>query len=254
MEVAIGMSLFHGALYRRGLRKWRKSAHDTPWMTLAGPHRLRAHVVLAALRASPRAGDARPEDPAPDHPALPHGTDWSWRPGLWQAALPVPEMGPIPSQTVLGGDVTVFHDGAPSEVALRQTRNADGADGAPYGLLLDVFAFEGAFLSLVLDLPPAAMDGLTRRHLLRLDTMLELETPLKTFVRLNVKHGPNIERIVRELPLEASETMIEFDLAYSNVNEKRLDRAWVDLIFEAPKMTRAALHDVVLSRRLRAEL
>jgi len=255
-EGAIRMSLLHGARYRRGLRKWQKAAHDTSVTDVAALRRTRARVraLLTALSGSTRAGDTPPAAPTRVRPALPHGTDWSWRPEVWQAALPEPDMGSVRSHAVLGGAMAVFHDGAQSEFAMRQTRNAHGADRAPYGLQLDVFAFEGSFLSLVLDLPHAAMDGLTRRHLVRLDTIVELEKPLKIFARLNVKHGPNIEQIVRQLPIDSAETMVEFDLAYSNVNEKRLDRAWIDLIFEAPHMTGAALRDIILSRRLRADL
>ena len=48
--------------------------------------------------------------------------------------------------------------------------------------------------------------------------------------------------------------MVEFDLAYTKVNEKRVERLWVDLIFEGPEMNQIILRDVTLSRRPRAEL
>jgi hypothetical protein len=47
---------------------------------------------------------------------------------------------------------------------------------------------------------------------------------------------------------------VEFDLAYSNLNEKRVESAWIDLIFESPQMNRVALRDLTLSRRRRAQL
>ncbi|MDZ4134740.1 MAG: DUF6478 family protein, partial [Paracoccaceae bacterium] len=38
------------------------------------------------------------------------------------------------------------------------------------------------------------------------------------------------------------------------MNEKRVDRIWVDLIFEGPEMNQIILRDVTVSRRPRAEL
>jgi hypothetical protein len=92
------------------------------------------------------------------------------------------------------------------------------------------------------------------RHLIRMDVMVQVEKPLEIFARLNVKHGPNIEQIVRELPMHQEEVMVEFDLAYSKINEKRVERLWVDLIFEGPEMNQVILHDLTFSRRPRADL
>ena len=115
-------------------------------------------------------------------------------------------------------------------------------------------AFDGSFLSVVLDLPEESVRGLTLRHVIRLDAVVELEKPLEIFVRLNIKHGPNTEQLVREMPLQSSEAFVEFDLAYSRMNERRIERAWVDLIFEGPEMNQIVLRDVTLSRRPRAEV
>ncbi len=66
--------------------------------------------------------------------------------------------------------------------------------------------------------------------------MSRCEKPLEIFARLNIKHGPNVEQIVRELPLDEEEVMVEFDLAYTKMNEKRVERMWLDLIFEGAEM------------------
>jgi hypothetical protein len=58
---------------------------------------------------------------------------------------------------------------------------------------------------------------------------------------------------VRELPLQAEDIRVEFDLAYSNLNEKRVEKMWIDLIFEGPEMNQVVLRDVTFSRRPRAE-
>lgn len=183
----------------------------------------------------------------------PHGTDWSWRPALWREPLAVPGRSSVLSKTKLGDELTLFHDCQQSELTLRQLRNTREADLAPYGLRMDVFNFDGSFLSLVLDLPEVAVSGLQRRHLIRMDTIVEMEKPLEIFARLNIKHGPNTEQIVRELPLHEEEIMVEFDLAYSNLNEKRIERGWIDLIFENPQMSQVILRDLTFSRRPRAE-
>lgn len=184
----------------------------------------------------------------------PLGTDWSWRPDLWRGPIPVPGFSSVPGRALVCEGATVFHDCRRSELTVRQIRNTREADLAPFGFRMDVFRFDGSFLSLVLDLPNGAAEGLKLRHLIRLDVIVEMEKPLEIFARLNIKHGPNVEQIVRELPLGDEEVMVEFDLAYAKINEKRIERLWVDLIFEGPEMNQIILRDVTLSRRPRAEL
>ena len=152
----------------------------------------------------------------------------------------------------------MFHDCRVSELTLRQIRNPREADLAPFGLRLDVFRFDGSFLSLAIDLPESACEGLRRRHLIRLDIGLELEKRLEIFARLNIRHGPNTETILRELPLHEGppwdHVWVEFDLAYSKLNEKRVEKMWLDLIFEGPEMNQITIRDLTLSRYPRAEL
>jgi len=108
-------------------------------------------------------------------------------------------------------------------------------------------------LSLALDMPEDFITGLKKDHVLRLETIVELEKPLEIFARLNIRHGPNTEQMVRELPLNDDMIMTEFDLAYSNVNDARIEAAWIDLIFENPEMSQVVLRDMTFSRRRRAE-
>jgi len=252
------MNLIDALTHRRSLRKWRQIARNAPTMRLGELRRARARArkLAYSLNEVISVGDHRLGLPMIGSNAFsrPHGTDWAWRPELWREPLPSPGMASVASKSMLGREVTLFHDCARSELCLRQLRNSREADLAPFGLRMDVFAFDGSFLSLVIDFPQQAVDGLQRRHLIRLDTIVELEKPLEIFARLNIKHGPNTEQIVRELPLNAEEIMVEFDLAYSNLNEKRVERAWIDLIFENPQMSQLVLRDVTFSRRMRAEL
>jgi hypothetical protein len=184
----------------------------------------------------------------------PLGTDWAWRPDLWKGSLPLPGQASVAGKAQIYEGATIFHDCRRSELTVRQIRNTREADIAPFGFRMDVFRFDGSFLSLVLDLPEEAARGLKQKHVIRMDVIVEMEKPLEIFARLNIKHGPNVEQIVRELPLNEEEVMVEFDLAYSKMNEKRVERLWVDLIFEGPEMNQIILRDVTFSRRPRAEL
>ncbi|SRR6056297_168856 len=250
---ALGNRLFH----LRGIRRWAKAARRAPEMELDELRTIRslARKYLYSMNEVLAVADSRLALPTIGSNAFPkpHGTDWAWRPSLWRRPLPVPGMSSVESKSKLGSELTLFHDCAHTELTLRQLRNHREADLASYGLRMDVFAFDGSFLSLVLDLPHEAVDGLTRNHLLRMGTIVEMEKPLEIFARLNIKHGPNTEQIVRELPLHEDEIMVEFDLAYSNLNEKRIERAWVDIIFENPQMSQVILRDLTFSRRPRAE-
>lgn len=217
----------------------------------------RARRLRRALDRFLHAAEGRLSETAGADPAAgkPPGTDWVWRPEIWRGPLATPGHAAAPPRTSIGGNLTLFHDCALSELTLRQMRTAE-ADGAPapYALSLDVFGFDGSYLSFALDLPEAAAHGLRRRHLIRLDLAMRAERPLEVFARLNVRHGPNTEQVVRELPRLAGATMVEFDLAYSRLNERRVERLWLDLIFDRPVMNRIVLEDLVLSRRPRAEL
>lgn len=184
----------------------------------------------------------------------PCNADWAWRPEPWSVPLPVPALRSVPNGSGLGTEVTVFHDSPLAELTVHQMRDIHEPDIVPCALCLEVFRFEGSFLSLVIDLPEAALRGLGRNHVLRMDSVLETRQPLKIFARINIEHGPNAERIVREMPIRDRNVMVEFDLAYTRLSEKWVDKAWIDLIFERPDPTRVTLHDVTFSRRPRAAL
>ncbi len=186
--------------------------------------------------------------------------DWSYRPELWR--MPITPIGIAAAETksTFGEEVMLFHDCRNSELTVRQVRNGRESDLAPFGLRMDVFRFDGSFLSLVVELPYASVDGLKQRHLVRMNAVVEMEKRLEIFARLNIKHGPNTEQLVRELPFgdldkhDRAEVEIEFDLAYTNMNEKRVERMWVDLVIENPEMSQVVLRDINFSRRPRAEV
>lgn len=250
--------LLEKVLLRRARAFWSRAAISaaTTDLSLLRAQRNEARVQRQKMDELIHQADTRLALPRIGSTSFPKpaGTDWSWRPQLWRGSLPFKGLSAVESKTMLGDEVTVFHDCHVSELTLRQLRNTREADLAPYGLRMDVFRFDGSFLSLVLNLPKAACDGLTKRHLLRMEAIVEVEKPLEIFARLNVRHGPNTEQVVRELPLYDDEVMVEFDLAYTKLNEKRVEDMWVDLIFEGPEMNQVTLRDVTLSRNPRAEL
>ncbi|MBV7377453.1 DUF6478 family protein [Maritimibacter dapengensis] len=240
------------------IRRWRRtaSAADQVSLGMLRRIRLRALELRQALDRIIFVANGRLALPLIGSNTFPKPlhSDWSWRPQLWRGPIFPPGRAAVESKSDFGDEVTIFHDCRISELTVRQMRNTREEDLAPYGLRLDVFKFDGSFLSLVIELPDSAMRGLTRKHLLRLNAVIETEKKLEIFARVNIQHGPNTEQMVRELPLDDKEFSIDFDLAYTKLNEKRVERAWVDLIFEGPEMNQVMLRDVNFSRRPRAEV
>lgn len=245
-------------LARRMARHWRRAARDAGAAPLSIVRRQRgeARNLRAHLDRLIAVADERLSLPMPGNTAFarPNGTDWAWRPDIFRSPVAQKGIAGVENRQGFGTGVTVFHDCAQSEITLRQIRNLREEDLAAYGLRMDVMHFDGSFLSLVLDLPPEAAAGLKKRHIVRLDALVEVERPLQIFARLNVQHGPNTEQQVRELPLQGGASSAEFDLAYTELNEKRAERMWLEFIFEQPAMNQVTVRDLTLCRFPRAEL
>lgn len=251
----------------RALQDWHQRRAEARWAGLAdAAPGLESHE-LRALRSEARGmrrqldrvlqtADARLVTPflGAGLPQMPLGTDWIWRPDLWRGALPEPGMVCSAERTALGEGVALCHDCPLGEVVVRQVRNDRPEDRAPYGLAIDVFGFKGSFLSLALNLPEMAVEGLKARHLVRAELVIDCDRPIRAFARLNIKHGPNLAQPVSDLPDEGRDKVAEFDLAYVDLNDRRIERAWVDLILNDAAMTRIVIRDLVVSRRPRAEL
>jgi len=245
-------------LIRRARAFWSRAARlaDSTDLAVLRRRRTDARILRQKLDELTFTADNRLALPRIGSSSFPKppGTDWSWRPQLWRGALPYKGLSAVDSKTKLGDEVTVFHDCKISELTLRQLRNTKESDLAPFGLRMDVFRFDGSFLSLVVNLPSSGCEGLLRSHLIRLEAIVEVEKPLEIFARLNVRNGPNTEQIVRELPLNDGTVVVEFDLAWTKLNEKRVESMWIDLIFEGPEMNQVTIRDVTFSRNPRADL
>jgi hypothetical protein len=243
---------------RRALARWARAARLADRLDLGALRQLRsdARQIRRELDRLLHVAEGRLTLPliGKDTIDRPLGTDWAWRPELWSGPVVPAGIAAAANRATLGDGTTLFHDCTVSELTLRQIRNTREEDLAPFGLRMDVFRFDGSFLSVVVDLPEEAVRGLKLTHLIRLAAVVEVEKPLEIFARLNVKHGPNTEQIVAEVPLNGAEQAVEFDLAYTRLNEKRVEKAWIDLIFEGPQMNQVILRDLTLSRRPRAEI
>lgn len=243
---------------RRAEQRWARLAEDAPELDGFELRALRSEArgMRRQLDRVLQVADARLAVPSPGAglPQMPLGTDWSWRPDLWRGALPEPGAVASTDRTGLGDGVALYHDCPLGEVVVRQLRNGAPEDRAPYGLAVDVFGFRGSFLSLALNLPAAAVEGLKARHLVRAEMVVDSDRPVKAYARLNIKHGPNLAQPVSSLPETGRDKVAEFDLAYADLNDKRIERAWLDLILNEAAMTRIVIRDLVVSRRPRAEL
>lgn len=197
-----------------------------------------------ATTAAPVSG-LRPADVAAD---LPGGTDWVWRPDRPEAALDQPASG-----TALTPQITVWHDAATPALALRP-------GDTPVGLGVESGALDATFLSLAIALPPAALAGLSRDHILRLDLRLTMDRALSAYARINIRNGPNTDRIQRHLGDLGPRAdgapctpRAEFDLHLTQMNPRRIEAVWLDLILEDPAQRRVEIGDLILSRHLRAQ-
>lgn len=245
-------------LHRKLLGRWRRAAvqasdaaHPILRQQRDQARALRTHLNQLIHEADGRLG----------HPLIgsaqfpkPVGTDWSWRPDLWRGPLARPGLASPGRKAALDAQVTLFHDCPQAEVAARQIRNRKERDLAPYRLAIEVFSFEGSFLSLSVELPKDAAQHMTGQHLICVDTLIDSEHPIAMFARLNVQHGPNAEQVLRQMDMSWPSTAIDFDLAHLPLNERRIEKIWLDLIIENPRMNRIVLRDLTICRHHRADL
>lgn len=250
--------LLFGLLEKGTLRRWDRAARTADTLDPARLKTLRQRARSLSRRVDQvlHTAEGRLALPLAGQAAIrrPMHSDWAWRPELWSGPVKPEGFASVETKTQIGHQAKIFHDCGLSELSIRQLRNTRAEDIAPYGVRMDVFQFDGSFLSLVVDLPQDGVEGLSRRHIVRLEIRVETEKPLEIFGRINVRHGPNVEQLVREFEGSTGEFAVEFDMSATRLNESRVERAWLDLIFEGPDMNEIVLRDVTLSRRPRAEI
>lgn len=245
----------------RAYRGWSELAVSGEGLGMARKRLLREHAFalrrkldLFLIRTDRRNELAREEL---DALHLPVGTDWRWRPDFLSAQIRPSGIAAPENGATLGDQAAVWHDCPEPALILEQVPNLRATDLSPFGLRMEVFGFAGNYLAVSFDLPDGALEGLTQSHILRMETGLVLEREMGVYARLNVANGPNTDQVVHPLgmlgPGAESRHVVEFDLAYTEINEKRLEKCWIDLIFEAPHMNALEIRELFMSRHLRAD-
>ena len=241
----------------QSLRRWTRALQTPGDLTDRDLDQLSGQLRSLRDQVDQLAADAKSEllgrSIGPDGIDRPDQCDWADRPTPWRRAIRPRGYVNLASPTELGEGVKLFHDAALSDLSLRQEPVPADVPGAVFGLVLEVYRFDGSFVSIVQDLPDAAIQGLTLNHFISVHLRIDREQPIEVYARLNVQHGPNVEQIVRQFSFEDGKGLAEFDLAYTKINEKRLEKAWLDLILEGPEMNRIAIWDMALLRAPRAD-
>ena len=185
---------------------------------------------------------------------LPEIAHWGYRPdALFQPIEPATTVA-VQSPFDLTGGLKIFHDCTQSEIILRQTPRNDPHASAPFAISLEVFRFDGSFLSMALDVPLARAASVKLSDILQVSLDISMDFPIDLYARVNVIHGPNSEQMVRKMEWHNGRLSAEFDMAYSKVNDKRIEKIWIDLIFERPSMNLLQLGDFLVVCMPRAEL
>lgn len=183
-----------------------------------------------------RRGSAAPAVAVPGMPVPPVGLpwplhcDWAWRPAAWDGALAHPALAAPESGAAVAPGVALHHNCVATGVRLVQE---PGCGPASFGLRLS--ADEGAegFVSLAIDLPPAAWAGLRPEHMLGLFLALPEPAAGALYARVNLRHGPNTATALRAIPPERQcpeGALVEIDLVGLRFNPRRVSHVWCDLI------------------------
>ncbi len=245
-------------LQRRQIARWRQDAKDVSGLALGELNARNEHArkLLRHVGLFKAAADSRLALPRIGSSAFPQppGTDWAWRPKPWSSPAMIKGLAPALTKTDFTDELAIFHDCKHPEITLRQSRNMRDVDLSGYIIDLETFHFDGSYLSLVIEVPQASCEGLEKNHLIQLAAVIERTCPTTIYARLNVKNGPNTEQILMTLPDDKPETHVEFDLAYSGLNERRAERMWVDIMIESPAMNKVTFRDLTMCRYPRADI
>jgi hypothetical protein len=247
-----------GWLHRRRhaatLARWEGVETGTEAIGPAARRRLMAEArdLRGRLNASLHALDRRSAGPERELPPLPPRTDAAWRLPALTDQLEVAHSVGAQSPIRPGPGLALFHDAVEAAILLRQS---PAPVAGRHHLDIEVFQFDGSFLSLVIDLPGLLTEGLDDGYLVGAMLDLVQEDPGRVFLRLNLQHGPNIAQLVTDSAGERATAAgaMEFDLADVAFDGRKVDRVWIDLIPERPGMNRISIRECVLTRRPRAQ-
>lgn len=177
---------------------------------------------------------------------LPPKTQWGFTPPLWEHNFGSDVSGNILTSTEIAPRVNVHHDADSINMIIQ----GEGPEG---GISFDVKKFTGGFLSLAFGFPDNEAKAIRRHDLIRIAIISKSDNPFEAYVRLNLRHGPNNEQIVRMIEI-GKDSFAEFDIFYSEFEPNRATDAWIDLIVNDPEGRAFTLEQVVILRRVRATL
>lgn len=193
---------------------------------------------------------------AAQRPVGPRGSDLAWRPVLWAGRTErAPALGADGSLR-FDGETALYHDCPLGEISARQISAPDPAAPTPFALALEVYGFAGSYLSISVRLPDNLTTDTTPRHIITLDGAATGEAPFDLLARINIAQGPDVAQITQPFAQSggAGRRRAEFDLGHAHLSEKRIEKLWIDIFFQSPTLNRIVVHDLVISRRPRAEL
>ncbi len=177
---------------------------------------------------------------------LPPKTQWGYTPALWQHNFDSETVGNILTGTEIAPRVTLHHDAESVDMRIAPVENSAA-------LSFDIREFSGGFLSLAFGFPESDAKAIQRHDLIRIAIQSEAAEQFKAYARLNLKHGPNNEQIVRMIDI-GQDGFAEFDIFYTEFEPTRASDAWIDLIINEPQGKSFTLKQVVILRRVRATL
>lgn len=147
------------------------------------------------------------------------------------------------SGTELAPGLKLFHD---AERAAFSWRQRPIAGGGHYGLSFTVYEFDGAFLSLVVEVPDDDLPIIAAHRTLQLSFSVAATRPLTLYARLNFQRDADHTAL--------HDAMIVRDGSYTACFEQLTDEAelrvgtsvWADLIFAKPAMVEFEISDLAL--------
>lgn len=244
--------------HKRNLRRWEKAAELAEDVNLDALKDLRqkARAVAQRVNTITHIAEMRLTKPAIGSNAmkLPPSTDVARRAEVWSGPISPVGRAPALNNAKIGAELVMFHDCKNAAVSARQVRNHRPEHLAAFGLQIDVFDFDGSFLSLVLRASDDLVKNLTKSHILRLTLRAESERDLEMSARLNLKNGPNTEQVDKPFSINGETIVLEFDMAYVPFKEGKAEHIWFDFFFQNPMMNQVVFRDLILSRHKRAEL
>ena len=158
------------------------------------------------------------------------------------------------SGTSIGTDLQIYHDCDDGDFSVRQRGYSGSTAEAPFPFVIEVYQFDGSFLSIVQNLPDDLVQGAGDQDIIELSFAISSEIDSEVFLRLNILHGPNESQLTRSCRTTARRQVQSFDLAEAELSHRSVERIWINVIFPDPAMNQIVVSDLIVRRRVRAQV